>query len=300
MTIGFYRAQKDLELSGYGVSIRATRMREPCWIFDVSILHLIVVAVVQGLTEFLPISSSAHLILIPVVTAWPDQGPAIDIAVHLGTLGAVVLYLRREVSTIFAGIFDLLRGQVTDRARLFSLILIGGLPAIVVGYILVSHGYAVWLRSPTIIAWATIFFGILLWIADSRCLRFRQIGDLGYGAIIWIGLAQTIAFIPGASRSGITITAARGLGYQREDAARISLLLSIPVIVSAGGYQTLEVVQSAELALGMDALIACILAFSTALMAVALMMRWLRRASFLPFVVYRLLLGGVILIWIYV
>ena len=264
-----------------------------------SLLHLIVVAVVQGLTEFLPISSSAHLIIIPVVADWPDQGPAVDIAAHIGTLGAVMLYLRREVSSIFSGFFDLLRGRVTNGSRLLSLIVIGALPALIVGYVLVCSGYAEMLRTPVVIAWATILFGILLWIVDRQCDRSKRIDCLGFGTIIWIGLAQTLAFIPGTSRSGITITVARGLGYKREDAARISLLLSIPVILSAGGYQTLNVAQNAQLVLGMDALIASILAFSMALMAMTLMMRWLQQASFLPFVIYRVLLGGVILFWIY-
>ena len=231
-----------------------------------SLLHLIVVAVVQGLTEFLPISSSAHLILVPVIADWPDQGPTIDVAVHLGTLGAVMLYFRRDV----------------------------------VGYLLVVHGYIEQLRSPMVIAWATVVFGILLWVVDSRCMRFKRIQHLGFGAIIWIGLAQALALIPGTSRSGITITAARGLGYERKDAARISLLLSIPVILVAGGYQTLDLMQSAQVALGMDALIASILAFGAALLAMSLMMRWLQQMTFMPFVVYRLLLGGGLLYWIYV
>ena len=287
-------------LSGFVVKIFSARIHLPGGDFDVSQLHLIVVALVQGLTEFLPISSSAHLILIPVVTNWPDQGPVVDIAAHLGTLGAVVLYLRREVSSIFLGFFDLLKGRSTNGSRLLSLIVIGALPALNVGYVLVGHGYVEQLRSPTVIAWATVLFGILLWIVDRKCVRSKRIDCLGFGAIIWIGLAQTLAFIPGTSRSGITITVARGLGYKREDAARISLLLSIPVILSAGGYQIIDVSQSAQLVLGMDALIVCILAFGAALMAMILMMRWLQQASFLPFVVYRLLLGGALLFWIYV
>ena len=265
-----------------------------------SLLHLIVVAVVQGLTEFLPISSSAHLILIPVVADWPDQGPTVDIAAHLGTLGAVILYLRRDVGGIIFGIFDLVRGRLTDGARLFTLIMLGTLPALIVGYILIGHGYVERLRSPMVIAWATVSFGILLWIVDRQSSRFKRTEDLSYGAIVWIGLAQALAFIPGTSRSGITITAARSLGYKREDAARISLLLSIPVIASAGGYQAFNVVQSAQVVLGMDALIASVLSFCTALLAVTFMMRWLQQASFLPFVVYRLLLGGVLLIWVYI
>lgn len=264
-----------------------------------SLLHLIVVAMVQGLTEFLPISSSAHLILVPLVGDWPDQGPTIDIAVHLGTLGAVMLYFRQDVGAMFVGLLNLLRGRMTPGARLFLLISLGTLPALAVGYVLASQGYTAQLRSPLVIAWATLVFGLLLWAVDSWCPRVKRIDQLGYGGILLIGLAQTLALIPGTSRSGITITAARALGFEREDAARISLLLSIPIILAAGGYQSLEVVQSGQMALGLDALLAAALAFAAALLAVALMMRWLRHASYTPFVVYRLLLGAGLLYWLY-
>ena len=264
------------------------------------LLNLVVVAVVQGLTEFLPISSSAHLILVPAITNWPDQGQTVDIAVHFGTLAAVMLYLRNEVSTMFFGWLDLLKGRFTADARLFSLIAIGAMPALVIGYILASNGYTEKLRSPVLIAWSTVIFGILLWFLDSHCRRFRQVQDLGFSAVIYIGLAQVLAFIPGTSRSGITITAARGLGFNRQDAARISLLLSIPVILAATGYQAFDVFQSGQIYLGIDAVIASVLAFATALTSVAFMMRWLKQASFLPFVIYRLFLGVIMLYWIYV
>ena len=264
-----------------------------------SLLHLIVIAMVQGLTEFLPISSSAHLILVPLAGDWPDQGPTVDIAVHLGTLGAVMLYFRQDVGDMALGLFNLLRGQFTPGGRLCLLITLGTAPALAAGYVLASQGYAAQMRSPLIIAWATVVFGVLLWAADTWCLRLNRIDRLGYGGILLIGLAQVLALIPGTSRSGITITAARGLGFEREDAARISLLLSIPIILAAGGYQGLEVVQSGQLALGVDALIAAALAFVAALLAISWMMRWLRHASYTPFVIYRLLLGAGLLIWVY-
>jgi undecaprenyl-diphosphatase len=265
----------------------------------VSLLHLIVVAMVQGLTEFLPISSSAHLILVPLAGAWPDQGPTIDIAVHLGTLGAVMLYFRQDVGAMVLGLLDLLRGQLTPGGRLLLLIALGTVPALAAGYVLASQGYAAQMRSPLVIAWATVVFAVLLWAADTWCLRLNRIDQLGYGGILLIGVAQILALIPGTSRSGITITAARVLGFERDDAARISLLLSIPIILAAGGYQGLEVVQSGQLALGVDALMAAALAFVTALLAVSLMMRWLRHASYTPFVIYRLLLGAGLLYWVY-
>jgi undecaprenyl-diphosphatase len=265
----------------------------------VSLLHLIVVAMVQGLTEFLPISSSAHLILVPLAGAWPDQGPTIDIAVHLGTLGAVMLYFRQDVGAMVLGLLDLLRGQLTPGGRLLLLIALGTVPALAAGYVLASQGYAAQMRSPLVIAWATVVFAVLLWAADTWCLRLNRIDQLGYGGILLIGVAQILALIPGTSRSGITITAARVLGFERDDAARISLLLSIPIILAAGGYQGLEVLQSGQLALGVDALMAAALAFVTALLAVSLMMWWLRHASYTPFVIYRLLLGAGLLYWVY-
>jgi len=265
----------------------------------VSLLQLIVVAVVQGITEFLPISSSAHLILVPLIGDWPDQGPTIDIAVHLGTLGAVVVYFRQDVANMFFGLLALLRGRLDANARLFLLIALGTLPALAAGYVLASRGYLEQLRSPIIIAWTTVVFGLLLWLVDRLCLRVNRMEQLGYGGILLIGLAQALALLPGTSRSGITITAARGLGYERSDAARISLLMSIPIIMAAGGYACLEVVRSGQFALGLEALVAAILAFATALLAVFWMMRWLRHATYTPFVVYRLILGAGLFYWIY-
>jgi undecaprenyl-diphosphatase len=267
--------------------------------FHLSLLDLILVAAVQGLTEFLPISSSAHLILVPLAGDWPDQGPTIDIAVHLGTLGAVMLYFRQDVAAMFFGLLALLRGRLDANAELFLLIALGTLPALAVGYILVSRGYLMQLRSPMVIAWTTVVFGLLLWAVDRMCMRVNRMEHLGYGGVLLIGMAQILALIPGTSRSGITITAARGLGYERSDAARISMLLSIPIILAASSYATLEVVRSGQLALGLEALVAAALAFAAALLAVFGMMRWLRHASFTPFVVYRLALGAGLFYWIY-
>ncbi|HJM93470.1 MAG: undecaprenyl-diphosphate phosphatase [Alphaproteobacteria bacterium] len=264
-----------------------------------SLLHLIVVAVVQGLTEFLPISSSAHLILVPLAGDWPDQGPTIDIAVHLGTLGAVMLYFRQDVAAMVMGLVSLLLGRFNPDTRLFLLIVAGTLPALAAGYILASQGFLELLRSPLIIAWTTVLFGLLLWAVDRICLQINRMEQLGFGTVLLIGLAQILALIPGTSRSGITITAARALGFERADAARISLLLSMPIILAAACYAGLEVVQDGRLSLGLDALVAAALAFVTALSAVALMMRWLRHASYTPFVIYRLVLGAGLLYWLY-
>ncbi|MDP6563621.1 MAG: undecaprenyl-diphosphate phosphatase [Alphaproteobacteria bacterium] len=264
-----------------------------------SLLHLIVVAVVQGITEFLPISSSAHLILVPLFGDWPDQGMTIDIAVHVGTLGAVLLYFRRDIGVMVAGLLSLLAGRYTDGARLFLLIALGTLPVLVAGYFLARNGYMAMLRSAEVIAWTTLIFGLALYFVDRLCLTVNRIDHLGYGGVLFIGLAQALALVPGTSRSGITITAARLLGYERTEAAHIALLLSVPTILAAGGYAAWETYQADELALGADAAVAAALAFVSAWLAIALMMRWLRHASYTPFVIYRILLGAGLLYWVY-
>jgi len=149
------------------------------------------------------------------------------------------------------------------------------------------------------VAWATLGFGVLLWVADRTGMTIRRIEHMGYGEALVIGLSQVLALIPGTSRSGITMTAARMLGYERAEAARFSMLLSIPTILAAGLLTGLDLYESGDVQLSLDALIAGGLAFATALIAIVAMMGWLKRASFLPFVLYRILLGGGLLIWIY-
>lgn len=263
-----------------------------------SLLQLIVLALVQGITEFLPISSSAHLILVPALTDWPDQGQAMDVAVHLGTLLAVILYFWSDVWAMIRGGFKLLMGRLDQGARTALLVAIATVPAVAAGFLL--HEYAGdALRSIEIIAWTTIGFGILLWIADRYSMVIRDVEHLTWIDAVLIGLAQAIALIPGTSRSGITMTAGRFLGMTREGAARFSLLLSIPTILAAGTLATLDLVAAGDPTVTLDALIAGALAFLSALIAIAAMMAWLKRSGFGPFVLYRLALGGFLLWWIY-
>lgn len=262
------------------------------------LLHLIVLALVQGITEFLPISSSAHLILVPYVTGWQDQGPLLDVAVHVGTLLAVLIYFWRDVWEMLRGLMLALRGKRSPGQRMIVHLVIATIPAILAGYLL--HKYAGdALRNVAIIAWATIGFGVLLYIADKIGMTVRRIEHMNIGTALVLGLAQVLAFIPGTSRSGITMTAARFLGYERADTARFSMLMSIPVIAGAGLLGALDLVEAGDVRLTEDALIGAGLAFVSALIAIALMMRWLRRASFTPFVIYRLLLGAALLALIY-
>lgn len=263
-----------------------------------SLLQLIVLALVQGVTEFLPISSSAHLILVPALTDWPDQGQAMDVAVHLGTLFAVILYFRSDVWAMVRGGLRLAIGRFDAGAKTALLVVLATIPAVAAGFVL--HEYAGdALRGIEIIAWTTIGFGILLWLADRFSLMVREVEHLTVVDALILGIAQAMALIPGTSRSGITMTAGRFLGMTREAAARFSLLLSIPTILAAGTLATLDVIEAGDPTVTTDALIAGGLAFLSALVAIAAMMAWLRRAGFGPFVLYRLALGGFLLWWIY-
>lgn len=266
--------------------------------FPVPLLHLFVLAVVQGVTEFLPISSSAHLILVPLVADWPDQGLAMDVAVHVGTLFAVMLYLWRDIRDMLTGLLRALSGRRTAGLWMIWYLLVGTVPAVLVG--LAIHNYAGdALRSVEIIGWATLVFGVVLYAADKIGMTILRLEHLNTRFAFLIGLSQILAFIPGTSRSGITMTAARFLGFERVEAARFSMLLSIPTIIGAGLLATLDIIEAGDAQLTNDALIAGGLAFLAALGAIALMMGWLRRASFTPFVIYRMILGVALLSWVY-
>ena len=181
--------------------------------------HLVILALVQGITEFLPISSSGHLILVPHLTGQVDQGPIIDVAVHVGTLGSVVLYLWRDIARMLYGLGMAARGRADPGARLAFQLIVATLPLVAAGYA-ASRWLHVDLRSIAVIGWATLGFGILLWVVDRAGLTVRKIEHLGYGGALFIGASQVLALIPGTSRSGITMTAARMLGFERSEAAR--------------------------------------------------------------------------------
>lgn len=258
-------------------------------------LHIILLAVVQGITEFLPISSSGHLVLLPWVAGWEDQGLTLDVAVHVGTLGAVAAYLWRDIAGLLGGLARALQGKGIDAsARLAFYLVLGTLPVIAAGYAMNAH-YPGGLRSIEVIGWATLGFGVLLWLVDRSSLTLRRMEHLKLLDVMIIGVAQCLALIPGTSRSGITMTAGRLLGLERPDCARFSMLLSMPAIVGAGALKGLELYEAGDPLHIANALMAAAFAFVAALIAIALMMAWLRRASFAPFVVYRIALGGLLL-----
>lgn len=267
-------------------------------------LQIVVLAIVQGITEFLPISSSGHLILVPELTGWPDQGLAVDTAAHVGTLAAVIAYFWRDLLRMFRGFIRLLMGRRDqsgrlDPAGLLALyIIIGTLPAIAVGYVVKKYlGDS--LRSMELVAWTMIGFGIVLYVADRIGRTALRIENMRLSHAFVIGCAQAVAFIPGTSRSGITMVAARLFGYERADAARFSFLLSIPAIAGGGLLEGKDLYESGSPGAMHDALATGVLSAIAGLIAIAVLMAWLRRATFTPFVIYRLLLGAVLLYLVY-
>ena len=261
-----------------------------------TLFHLFLVAVIQGITEFLPISSSGHLILLPQLTGMQDQGQVIDVAVHVGTLFAVVLYFWRDVREAAGGIPRLMRGRMdTPGARLAFLLAVATVPAILFGLMLKLTGLDDAMRNIAVIGWTMLLFGLLLYWADQRGATVKTADDWTLGDALRMGLWQAVALIPGVSRSGITITAARMLGYTRHDGARLAMLMSIPTILASATLLGVEVVATADIAAARDGAIAAVLAFVSALAALSLMMRLLRSVSFTPYVIYRVVLGVVLL-----
>lgn len=262
------------------------------------LFQLLLIAVIQGITEFLPVSSSGHLILLPNLTGLEDQGQVIDVAVHVGTLMAVILYFRRDVALALSGLPDLIRGRLSSPgARLAGLLIVATIPVVIAGFVLKISGLSDQLRSVAVIGWAMLGFGVLLYWADQRTAQARQAENWNMRDAITMGLWQAVALIPGTSRSGITITGARFLGYQRSDAARLSMLMSIPTIIASGTLLGLEVAKTANAQAARDGAIAAGFAFVAALLALSLMMRLLRSVSYTPYVIYRIGLG-LVLLWI--
>ena len=258
-------------------------------------LQLLLIAVVQGVTEFLPISSSGHLIILPHVTDYPDQGPVIDVAVHVGSLLAIILYFFRDAIGLARGGFASIGlGSAPEQRRLFLWIVIGTIPAVIVGLFLSDRLDS--LRSTTLVGINLIAYGVLLGLADRFGARTRRYEDMTLKDALIVGTAQALALIPGTSRSGVTMTAARFLGYERVEAARFSFLLSIPAVAGAGALIVPRLADTTA-AMQWDAFVAGAMTFVTAFATMAFLMRFLRHASMLVFVVYRVALGAALLIW---
>ncbi|MFO7476823.1 MAG: undecaprenyl-diphosphate phosphatase [Methyloceanibacter sp.] len=263
-----------------------------------TIEQIIVLAIVQGVTEFLPISSSGHLILVPQLMHWEDQGLIVDVMTHVGTLFAILIYFWRDVWNISGGALELLKGKVTEEGKLAIYIVLATIPAIAFGLFLKKFGFGDLERNVAVVAWNTILYGILMLIADMVGPQQRTIKDMTLGSAMIIGVAQALALIPGTSRSGVTMTAGRFLGFTRPDAARFSFLLGIPAIAGAGVLTVGDAFASGD-PVTMDSVYCAILTFFAGLAAIAFLMALVRRISFLPFVLYRMVLGGFLLVMIY-
>ncbi len=260
--------------------------------------QIIVLALIQGITEFLPISSSGHLILVPALTGWPDQGVVTDMVTNVGTLLAVIIYFWRDFVSMIYGLGDLLRRRTTFNSQLVTYVIIGTIPIIAVGLLLKISGFDDYIRSPLLVAFNAVFFGILLYIADTFGLFTRNVRDMDWRAALIIGGAQALALSPGTSRSGITMTAGRALGFIRPEAARFSFLLSIPANGAASALIIGDALSEGK-SITLPVIICGVLTFFIALGTITILMRMIRTRSFLPFVIYRVALGALLLGLIY-
>ena len=257
-------------------------------------LQIIVLAIVQGLSEFLPISSSGHLVLVPSIFGWTDQGLAFDVAVHFGSLIAVVVFFRDDILGLLTGTGEIImRRPASSRTRMVWTLGIGTIPAAVAG-LLFAGWIADNLRDPIVVVSTLAGYGILLALADRFAARDRTIADIRIRDGLLIGMAQALALVPGTSRSGITITAARMLGIQRQDAARFSFLLSAPVILLATIYE-LVILITGDAAVPWDNLaVAALISGIVAYLSIEFFMRFVSVIGLLPFAIYRLVLASVI------
>ncbi len=260
--------------------------------------QIIVLSLIQGITEFLPISSSGHLILVPAVTGWPDQGILTDMVTNVGSLLAVIIYFWRDVLGMLHGMLDIIQRRTTYNSRLFTNIAIGTVPIVIVGLIMKATGLDDHIRSTTLVAINAIVFGILLYLADTYGLLSKSVRDIDWKAALMIGGAQSLSLSPGTSRSGVTMTAGRALGLARPEAARFSFLLSIPANAAASALVIGDALSNGVTLTG-PVIMTGVLTFFVALGAIAFLMRMLRSMSFLPFVIYRVALGVVLLGLIY-
>ena len=254
------------------------------------LVQIIVLALIQGLTEFLPISSSAHLILPSQVLGWPDQGLAFDVAVHVGTLAAVMIYFRQDVKALTVGWFGQFgRSGASEESRLAWFIIIATIPAGLAG-IVFSDFIEHHLRSSEVIATTSILFGLLLWWSDAKGSQNKTLKDLTVLLVVLIGIAQAFALIPGTSRSGVTMTMALFLGLTRTDAARFSFLISIPIIILSGAYEGLGLIGASSVD-WRSVILGAALSGISAFICIHFFLSFISKLSMLPLVIYRIALG---------
>lgn len=261
--------------------------------------QLIILSIIQGLTEFWPVSSSGHLNLVHLMTNWQDQGPLIDVAVHFGSLFAVLIYFWRDIWMLLQAAGNILRLRFNDETRLLMYLVVASIPLLVCGYLLLKSGVYKQLRTVEVIAWANIIFALALWWCDEKPPVKRTVEETTWKDALFVGFVQILALIPGASRAGVTMSAARFMAFKRVEAARFSMLLAIPSILGLGLGTVFELYQSGDAGLQSDAIFVGVLSFITAFFSIWFMMALLKHMTMLPFVIYRLLLGGFLLAFIY-
>ena len=249
-------------------------------------IEILILSAIQGISEFLPISSSAHLILISSFYDFRSSSLLIDISLHLGSLFAIVFYFRKEL-------FDL-----KNNLKLLNLLIIGSIPLIIFGYLLHTTELIYLLRNPKIIAFMTLFFGLILYFADQRKIEKNISTNLNIKSILFIGLFQILALIPGVSRAGITMTAARFLKFNRVDASKISFLLSIPALAGASFLGLKDVIKQ-SIEINFIIFIAIILSFLFSYITVKFFLSYICKFSLNIFVIYRVIVGLILLLLIY-
>lgn len=260
--------------------------------------QILLLSFIQGVTEFLPISSSGHLVLAPALCGWKDQGLMMDVAAHVGTLGSVLFYFHKDVFSLFKGFFSLLRGKINDNTHLLFNLIIATIPVVLVGIVFEKMvGGA--LRSVTLIAWMGIVFGIILYVADKYGHFVETVADTNLKRALVFGVAQCIALVNGVSRSGACLTVGRFMNYKRTDAARFAFLMSIPTLTAAGTLKGVQLVKGGDFSMMNDAMMMMAFSFVFGICAIAFMMRWLKKSTLTPFVIYRILLGVFLLISVY-
>ena len=256
-------------------------------------LQYFLIGIIQGVTEFLPISSSGHLVLFAQLTNWEDQGLFTDIAVHFGTLFAVIIYLRKDIYYFFTNIFQF---KIFEDQIIFKIIL-ATLPAIILGYFIYDY-VSLYFRSIQLIALSSIVFAIILFFADKVKMETKSWNKITYIEAFIVGLFQVLAFIPGASRAGVTITGTRLLGYDRLNAARFSMILSIPIILASMTLSCIYIFREKYVEVNLyQSFSASIIAFITALLSITFLMNFIKKFNFNIFIIYRVLLGILILLF---
>lgn len=250
-------------------------------------LEIILLSIIQGVTEFLPISSSAHLVLISNYFSFNNENLNLDISLHFGSLLAVIFFFKKEI-------YNFVKNK-----SLFIKIIISSLPTILIGFLLIKFNFIDYFRNNFIIGLTTILFGILLYQSDKSETKKNSMEELSLKAAIYIGLFQVLALIPGVSRSGITITGARYLKFNRTESAKISFLLSIPTLTAVSVYGILKIILLKNIYLTTQNFWAVILSFAFSLITLKFFIKFLKKFSLVFFVVYRIILGMVILTYVY-